>query len=443
MSNAKRPSSFLHSFSLNFFLLAFLLSACCCSKNSNSGNGGNNNTGNTGATVNFWLTNGNQSALLQKQTALSFGTTANTYLNIDVDSSKTFQSVDGFGFTLTGGSAYVINRMSSTAKAALLNELFGSDSSSIGISYLRISIGASDLDASAFSYDDVAQDTTLSHFNFSLDTADFLPVLKQILAINPSIKIIATPWSAPAWMKDNGGTIGGSLLPAYYNVYAQYFVKYIQLMKATGITIDAITPQNEPLNPGNNPSMLMYAGQQATFIKNYLGPAFQATNISTKIIVYDHNCDRPDYPDSVLNDASANTFVNGSAFHLYAGDISALSQVHNQFPDKQLYFTEQYTGSTGDFGGDLKWHLKNVVIGSIRNWSRIALEWNLANDASYGPHTPGGCTTCKGAVTLTGSSVTRNVGYYIIAHASKFVPTGSVRISSTVTSTLNTAAFLT
>jgi glucosylceramidase len=313
-------------------------------------------------------------------------------------------------------------------------------------SYLRLSIGSSDLNASVFSYDDMPSgqtDTGLTHFSLAADTSDLIPLLKQIVAINQSIKIIATPWSAPVWMKDNTNSVAGSLLPAYSNAYAQYFVKYIQQMKLNGITIDAITPQNEPLNPNNNPSMVMQAADEATFIKNYLGPAFQSVGITAKIIVYDHNCDRPDYPETVLSDAAANAFVNGSAFHLYAGDISVLSQVHNLYPNKQLYFTEQYTASTGNFAGDLQWHVQNVIIGSMRNWSRNALEWNLANDASYGPHTPGGCTTCKGGLTIIGSSITRNVGYYIVAHASKFVPAGSVRISSTVTNVLQTAAFLT
>jgi glucosylceramidase len=184
------------------------------------------------------------------------------------------------------------------------------------------------------------------------------------------------------------------------------------------------------LHPGNNPSLYMTALQQTEFIKNNLGSAFQAANITTKIITYDHNCDHPDYPITILNDAAARPFVNGSAFHLYNGDINALTTVHNAYPDKHVYFTEQYTASTGSFDGDLKWHIKNVIIGSMRNWSRTALEWNLANDPSYGPHTAGGCTTCKGALTI-GTSVTRNVAYYIIAHASKFVPPGSVRVMST------------
>jgi glucosylceramidase len=213
-------------------------------------------------------------------------------------------------------------------------------------------------------------------------------------------------------------------------------------MKAKGITIDAITPQNEPQHGGNNPSMVMSALQQADFIENSLGPAFQAAAITTKIIIWDHNCDNPNYPITVLNDPGARQFVNGSAFHLYNGDISALSTVHAAYPDKQLYFTEQWTGANGTFDGDLRWHVKNVIIGSVRNWSRVALEWNLASDGGYNPHTPGGCTECKGAITLDGA-INRNVSYYIVAHAAKFVPPGSVRIESTNAGTIFNAAFKT
>jgi len=398
--------------------------------------------------VTFWLTKADQSVLLKKQTTiLGFDSIANTYPTILVDDAQTYQTVDGFGFTLTGGSAQVINSLASSVRSKLLQELFGADSTSISISYLRISIGASDLNNAPFSYDDIPSgqtDLNLTNFSLAADTIDFIPVLKEILAINPAIKIIAAPWSAPVWMKDNNSFVGGSLQSSYYDVYAKYFVKYIQKMKAFGITITAITPQNEPLNPYNNPSLVMTALEQATFIKNNLGPAFQAANLTTKIVVYDHNCDVPGYPLSILNDASANPYVDGSAFHLYGGDISALSVLHNAFPNKNVYFTEQYTSSTGDFAGDLKWHLKNVIIGSMINWSKVALEWNLASDAAYQPHTSGGCNTCKGAVTVnTSSNFTRNVGYYIVGHASKFVPAGSVRISVNPTGNLNCAAFKT
>ena len=398
--------------------------------------------------VDFWLTKGDRSVLLKKQSdVLAFGTVANNFQDITVNKDRTFQTVDGFGFTLTGGSAMVINQMTASKKQELLRELFGKGDNDISISYLRLSIGASDLDPAPYSYDDMASgetDPDLEHFSLTADKSGVVPLLKEILAINPDIKIMATPWSPPVWMKDNGSTIGGSLQEKYYSVYADYFVRYIQEMKKEGIVIDAITPQNEPLHPGNNPSMSMTASEQANFIKTALGPAFEAAGLTTKIVAYDHNCDKPEYPLAVLNDAGANPFVNGSAFHLYAGDISALSTVHNAFPDKDLYFTEQYTASTGEFQGDLKWHLKNVIIGSMRNWSKTALEWNLANDGSFQPHTDGGCNTCKGAITVNSTeNFNRNVGYYIIAHVSKFVPQGSVRIGSDIMGNLQNVAFRT
>ena len=397
--------------------------------------------------IDAWLTKADETIKLQKQTSiLAFTTASNSFQNIEIDPSKTYQNIDGFGYTLTGGSVEVINQLSASKKEALLQELFGNGENSIGISYLRLSIGASDLNSSVFSYDDLPAgqtDITLSQFSLSKDQA-LVDMLKKILTINPNIKIIATPWSPPVWMKDNGSSIGGSLKTEYYGVYAQYFVKYIQEMKKNGITIDAVTPQNEPLHPGNNPSMYMSAEQQRDFIKNNLGPAFQTANLSTKIVVYDHNCDKPEYPLTILADTEASKFVDGSAFHLYAGNILVLNNVHNAYPNKNVYFTEQWTGSTGTFSGDLLWHTKNVVIGSMRNWSKIALEWNLANDASFGPHTPGGCTECKGAITINNSETfTRNVGYYIIAQASKFIPQNSVRISSTESGNLSSVAFKT
>lgn len=431
---------------------------CCCSLvlfcfadcskgSSNNGSGTdpvNPPPGSTKSDVDFYLTTGNQASLLKKQTTtLAFTSATNGYPDILVDTTQTYQSVDGFGFTLTDGSASLIASMPPSLQNELLKELFGFDSTSISISYLRLSIGASDLSASVYTYDDMPAgqtDVNLANFNLRKDLSQVIPVLKQILAINPSIKILGSPWTPPTWMKDNNNSIGGSLLPQYYSVYANYFVKYIQAMKAEGITIDAITPQNEPLYGGNNPSMLMTAAEQATFIKNNLGPAFQAASITTKIITYDHNADRPDYPLTILDDAAARPYVDGSAFHLYGGDISALSTVHNSYPAKNIYFTEQYTASNGDFAGDLKWHLKNIVIGSMRNWSRNALEWNLASDPYFSIHTPGGCATCKGAITII-SGVTRNVGYYIIGHASKFVPAGSYRVASNVTGSLYNVAF--
>lgn len=365
---------------------------------------------------------------------------------IEIEPAQTFQTVDGFGYTLTGGSAFLLRKMEAAARAKLLAELFGSGDNDLKISYLRASLGASDLDAEVFSYDDLPAgqtDPDLRQFSLSKDTVDLIPVLKEILAIRPDLRLMASPWSAPVWMKTNGSSIGGNLKPEFYATYARYFVKYIQAMAAQGIQIEAVTVQNEPQHGGNNPSMVMSAAQQGDFVKNHLGPAFRSAGLATKIIIWDHNCDRPDFPIAILDDPAARPFVDGSAFHLYAGDVSALSTVHDKHPDKNLYFTEQWTGSAGEFGGDLRWHVKNVIIGTMRNHSRLALEWNLANDPDFGPHTPGGCTQCRGALTIGGSEVTRNVSYYVVAHAARFVPPGSVRLGSNQFPQLPNVAFRT
>jgi glucosylceramidase len=391
-----------------------------------------------------WETRADQSFLLLK-TDLSFGSVPAGLPIIEIQEQKKFQTIEGFGFSLTGGSAMLINRLNKEVKKSLLQELFGKDEKSIGISYLRISIGASDLDSSVFSYDDLPPgqtDETLSRFSLSNDTINLIPVLQSIVKINPAIKIMGSPWSPPTWMKDNGKSKGGHLLPRYYDAYARYFLKYIIEMKKHGIIIDAITLQNEPEHGGNNPSMLMTAKEQAAFVADHLGPLFAKEKISTKIIVWDHNCDRPEYPISVLNNPVAKKYVEGSAFHLYNGDISALSEVKNAHPDKKLYFTEQWTGSRGTFDVDFMWHVKNVLIGSLNNWSSVVLEWNLANDPEYKPHTPGGCTECKGALTIDGSDITRNVAYYIIAQASKFVDEGSVRVGSSSIKGMSNVAFI-
>jgi glucosylceramidase len=399
-------------------------------------------------TAEFWLTNGDQSALFQKQTAIPFAKGKATGDVIKVDDKKTFQEIDGFGYCLTGGSATLIHQMDPKAQDALLRELFATDGNNIGISYLRISIGASDLDESVFSYDDLPEgeaDPSLSRFTLANDQrTSLIPVLKKILAINPNIAILGSPWSAPTWMKTNGDTRGGSLKPEFYDAYANYFVKYIQEMKKQGIPINAITVQNEPLHPGNNPSMYMEAKDQAVFVRDHLGPAFEKAGIKTKIIVYDHNCDKPEYPLEILNDANARKYVDGSAFHLYGGTIDALTKVHDAYPDKNVYFTEQWTGGPGHFPHDIEWNTEHLLIGATQNWAKVVLQWNLASDPSYNPHTDrGGCSSCMGAITIDGSTVTRNVAYYHMAHAAKFVRPGSKRIGSNTIENLPNVAFKT
>ena len=398
--------------------------------------------------VNVWLTDPAKSIFFQPQPGLAFSksnTPGKPFIKINED--QKYQEIDGFGYALTGGSAMHIIRMSSESRAALLKELFATDGKNIGISYIRLSIGASDLNERVFSYNDLPvgeTDTAMQRFDLGPDRADVIPVMKEILAINPSIKIMGSPWSPPVWMKTNNDTRGGSLKPEYYSAYAKYFVRYIQDMQKEGITIDAVTVQNEPLHPGNNPSLLMLAPDQAIFVKSHLGPAFKAAAIKTKIIIYDHNADRPDYPISILNDAEAKKYIDGSAFHLYGGKIEALSEVHNAHPDKNIYFTEQWVGAPGNFKKDIFEHVNKLIIGASRNWSRTVIEWNLAADPSSNPHTDrGGCDRCLGAVTIDKNEVKRNPAYYIIAHAAKFVRPGSVRIGSDITGDLANVAFKT
>jgi len=398
--------------------------------------------------VELWLTSPEGTARFEKQAFdLSFSKMTPIEPTIEVDERRTFQTIDGFGFCLTGGSAQHLSRMSPAPRSALLAELFSTKGSGIGTSYLRVSIGASDLNDHVFSYDDLPAgqtDPELASFSLEPDRAEMIPMLKEILAVNPTVKILGSPWSPPIWMKTNHDTVGGRLDPKFYPAYANYFVKYILAMRADGIRIDAITVQNEPLHPGNNPSLLMLAPEQAEFIKHFLGPSLRAARLSTKIILYDHNADRPDYPISVLNDPEARRFVDGSAFHLYRGPIEALSKVHDAYPDKNLYFTEQWVGAPGDLRADLDWHVKTLIIGATRNWSRTVLEWNLSSNPELTPHTDrGGCNRCLGAVTIDGDIVTRNPAYYIIAHAARFVRPGSVRIGSNELEQLPNVAFRT
>jgi glucosylceramidase len=433
-----------------YLCVGLLVSACSCNKKGGTTTHPtqpDSSTGPVNSQVAFWLTNPDMSVLLQKQNlALNFSGGAAVQPMITVDTTTTYQQMDGFGYCLTGGSAQLIYGLPPAQRQALERELFTSDSTYIGVSYLRLTMGASDMSARVFSYDDNASpsrpDTVLANFTLSDDNLSLVPLLKEILAISPNIKLLATPWSPPAWMKTNDNASGGSLLPQYYGVYAQYFVKYIQAMQASGIPISAVTPQNEPLNANNEPACVMSDTAEDIFVRQYLGPAFQAAGFSTKIIVYDHNCDQPGYPEYILGDPAAAKYVDGSAFHLYAGDISVLSGVHTLFPNKNLYFTEQYVGGPSSFQNDMEWAIKNLIVGAPRNWSRNVLEWNLAADQNYGPHTDSGCKNCLGAYTINGTAVTRNTSYYIIAHASKFVVPGSVRVASNIPGNLQNVAFL-
>lgn len=385
-------------------------------------------------TVTPWLTSGDQSKLLQQQSTISLGAnTGSANVIVTVDPATTYQTMDGFGFCLTEGSAEVISSLVASQQNSILSELFDK-TTGLGISVLRIGIGSTDLSSSAYSYNETSGDVNMVNFSLSgPDLTYLIPVLKKILAINPDLKILATPWSPPRWMKSNTSWNGGSLKANYYAAYANYFVKYFDEMKAQGINIWAITPQNEPENSTNTPSMLMNSTEQKNFININLGPTMASKGYAgIKIIAFDHNCNNTTYPIDVCNNS---TYVDGAAFHLYSGDISALTTVKNA-TGKNVYFTEQYTASTGSFSGDLTWHFQNVILGSVNNSAKAVLEWNLATDPSFGPRLSGVCSTCMGALTVSNSTTfTRNLSYYIIGQISKFVKSGAVRIKATTSTT--------
>ncbi len=366
--------------------------------------------------------------LYKKPVNLKFQTkiTANV-VDIDFDISATKQSMDGFGAALTGSSAYVLmTHLSAAQRAVCLKDLFDAKTG-IGLSYLRLSIGASDFSLNNFTYNDMSgtqTDTAMLNFSIAAEESMLIPVLKEIIAINPNIKIMASPWSAPAWMKSNKSlTNGGSVNYSYFNAYAKYFVKYIKAFQTNGIQIDAITIQNEPLYAAPYMSTEMSATAQADFIKTALGPAFEANNISTKILIYDHNWDHPDYPIAVLGDADARKYIAGTAFHCYAGSVLAMTMVTDKYPDKGLYFTECSGGDWApDFGGNLAWNAENLLIGAPRNGAKNVLFWNLALDENRGPKN-NGCGNCRGVIGVNSSTkiIDKNVEYYILGHSSKFV----------------------
>jgi glucosylceramidase len=249
-------------------------------------------------------------------------------------------------------------------------------------------------------------------------------------------------------MKTNGSYVAGRLKPECYSAYARYFVRYLETMRGHGIHVSAVTPQNEPQNPRNEPSMVMSATEQAAFIKGHLGPELRKGAPDTEILCWDHNCDGIDYPLAVLGDAEARAYIAGVAWHLYNGSPEAMSQVHAQYPAKKVYFTEQWVSAQEDLMGALRWHTKNIIIGALRNWSRTALEWNLASDPRHALHTRLGAVGALGGVTIgatmkprrgaveapgsftIGATITRNAGYYLMAHSARFIRPGSVRVYS-------------
>ncbi|MEP6732076.1 MAG: glycoside hydrolase family 30 beta sandwich domain-containing protein [bacterium] len=392
----------------------------------------------TDESVRVWLTTGDKSRLLSREADVRLQTDSVTTLPvITVTASTTYQHMIGLGAAFSDASVYLIQHtLTPEQRTSLLENLFGR-TTGIGLSFMRVTMGSSDFSLHHYSYDDVAsgqRDSGLTHFSIDADRADKLPVITRALAINPQITIVASPWSPPAWMKTSRSLITGTLEPSAYDAFANYFVRFVQAYRAEGVPITAVTLQNEPaFEPADYPGMRLDPLARASVIGTHLGPALEKAGLHTQIWDWDHNWDAPQQPLGTLHDSAARHYIQGVAWHCYGGDVSAQTKVHDAYPEKDVYFTECSGGEWAPvFADNLKWNVAQLIIGTTRNWARAVAVWNLALDEHGGPHA-GGCGNCRGVVTIDASTgaVTRNVEYYALAHASKFVRPGAVRIAST------------
>lgn len=403
----------------------------------------------TSGIVAAWVTTGDRSQLLSRQADLRFNNTAvdSSVSTIEVDYSREFQSVVGWGAAMSDAAAYLIQtKLNASQREALLQDLFGREPG-IGLSFIRIPMGASDFSRSHYSYDDRPPreiDPTLAHFSIDVDRAEKIPALKRARSINPQLKLVGSPWSAPGWMKTSGSLIKGTLLPQFHDAFAEYFRKWIEAYEAEGLPIFAITLQNEPHHePNDYPGMRLSPAQRAAIIGKNIGPHFMARGVRAQIWDWDHNWDEIQSPLDVLADSVARRYVAAIAWHCYGGEISAQTIVHDRYPDKDAYFTECSGGEWAPVWADnLKWNVSKMIIGNARGWAKGVALWNLALDENFGPHL-GGCGNCRGVVTIHSATgeITRNPEYYALAHASRFVPPGAVRIASSAPKGLETAAF--
>jgi glucosylceramidase len=398
--------------------------------------------------VQLWLTTTDRRKQLARETDVVFHDARGASATIDIDASKRYQTMVGFGAAITDASAWLIQtRMNTAQRAALMLELFGT-APGLQISFTRLTIGASDFSASHYSFDDMPSgesDPGLAHFSITPIKETVLPLVQDALSLNPALRLMASPWSAPGWMKTSNSLIHGTLEPKFYRAFADYLVRYIAAMRAEGVPIFALTLQNEPhFDTPNYPGMLLSAAARTQVIGGYLGPMLAKRMESTQILDWDHNWDRPQEPLQVLADPIAAPYVAGVAWHCYAGNVSAQTLVHRAHPDKDAYLTECSGGDWKPLRTDnLLSMTRHLIIGSTRGWARGVLLWNLALDENAGPHL-GGCKNCHGLVKIDSRTgeVARNDDYYVIAHASRFVRQGAQRIeSSEAVSGLDNVAF--
>ncbi|KIJ95890.1 glycoside hydrolase family 30 protein [Laccaria amethystina LaAM-08-1] len=351
--------------------------------------------------------------------------------DIIVNDAVKFQTIAGFGGSLTDSSALVLNNLKSTNSQnywTLLDHMFSSTyaANAAGLNYIRVTIGASDFSANLYSLDDAIGDTTFSNFNINKVPSYVFSVLKDIRGINSNLKVHIIPWSPPGWMKDSGSMNGGSLQSKYVTAYPTYLLKAVQGFQSQGIAIYAISIQNEPQN--NNPTYPTCAMLPA--VEALIGAALRtlldSNGLSTvRVIGYEHNWDDAGvYPVALMQDAG-NSFA-GVAFHCYAGAVSNQDFFHNSFPAKEIYFSECAGIIGSDWWSDIKWYMNNLWIGSLEHNAKSGLMWNIAADANGNPKLPGthscGGAGCRPLVTVNGDgSYTLNQEFYSMAQASKAV----------------------
>lgn len=357
-----------------------------------------------------------------------------------------YQTMRGFGAALTGSTAFNLQSMPDEARARFLTETF-SPTDGFGFDFVRISIGASDFSLSDYTLADEPPVDTFELQDEELDHV--IPVLLEILEINPDLAVMGSPWTAPPWMKiarlddptPHPSFSGGVLDPQHHDDYADYLVRWIEAMEDAGVPIDSITMQNEPLNPFNSASMMMRWEQQLEFVRDSLGPAIDAVGLDTEVWAFDHNYDydswlHPDqvgYPLRIYENPDAARHLVGAAYHNYGGEPDELLRVHDEAPDKSLIFTEASLGEWND-GRDLSARLAvdgvDLGVGLTERWIEGVVVWNLLLDADGGPWRPGGCDTCFGAADLTPdrTGVVRNSHYLVIAHQAAVIDRGAVRL---------------
>lgn len=428
----------------------------------------------TGPAVSSWITTPDRTQLLSQGPSPTFNTDGSRPGQmINIDPAQARQVMDGFGASLTDSSAALLYSLPATQRDQVMRSLF-SPTEGIGISFLRQPIGASDFVAGPhYTYNDLPSgqiDLSQTRFSIAHDEARILPLLRRALELNPGMKVMASPWSPPAWMKTNNSLVGGRLKndPAYFRTMALYLVKFVQAYQAAGVPIYALSVQNEPQNrtPDAYPGMDLPVAHQNSVI-NELGPMLRDAGLGhVKIISYDHNWSlhpddladaqrmgldpEPNYPYDALR-GSAAQWIAGTGYHHYAGDAGAQTSLHNAFPDKGIWFTEG-SGWRGVndpfsqyFSDTLKWHARNIHIGATRNWAKGVVNWNLALNSQGGP-VNGGCGmnpagVCTGVVTIDGTTVTRNAEYYTIGHMSRFVKPGAVRLETGNAGDVHNVAF--